>query len=67
MQVHVVSVSSLTAKVGMEGAHVSVSLKTVGVQGPRGFTGPPGEYVAGPGLRIVGDEIRFDLANLTRG
>jgi len=44
-------------------APVQIGVQVLGIQGARG----PGGSAAGPGLVLVGNELRFSISTLARG
>lgn len=44
-----------------------VTLQVITGRGPRGLPGDGSGMTVGQGLTIVGNEIRYDFENLTRG
>ena len=61
--VTVPAVSEIAANISP--SPINVSIAQAGVTGPAGQDG--GGLTAGPGLQIVGAELRYNLSALTRG
>jgi hypothetical protein len=60
-----VTVPVASAVANISPSPINVSIAQAGVTGPAGQDG--GGLTAGPGLQIVGAELRYNLSALTRG